>query len=202
MPTDSNPYLTESAFVKHLPRLNVSEELLPWAHRLVNDLFLQLVQIADAINALGGGGGGGPTHNLLSLTHPDTPPGTPARGDSVVAAATPTWTCLPIPAIGRFLRSTGSDPVWSAIGRGDLPIQIAYEDEANIFLLAQEFRSYLSIVSSSTPADPPAGTVYMYQNKTGSTVEVRIRFEDGTECVVCTQTIAAVGDELPLNWVE
>lgn len=186
---------------KHLPRLNVKEELLPWAHRLVNDLFLQLLQIADAINNISGGGGG-PTHNFLSPTHPDTVPGSPSRGDLVVGNATPLWTRLPIAPIGRFLRSTGNDPVWAGIGRADLPIQIAYEDEPNIFLLAQALRSYLEISSISTPSDPPVGSIYLYQNKTGSTVEVRIRFEDGTECVVCTHTISMAGDELPLNWVE
>lgn len=188
--------------IRDLPRLNVKEELLPWAHRLVNDLFLHLYQLADAINNVSGGGGGGPTHNLLSATHPDTATGSPVRGDLVVADATPEWTKLALGAAGRYLRSNGIDPSWAAIPRSDLPSEIAYEDEANDFTLAQRFQERLELVSSSTPADPSPGSVYLYQNKTGTTVEVRIRFEDGSECIVCTATVTAAPDELPLNWVE
>jgi len=185
---------------KSLPRLQVEQELLPWAHRLVNDLFLQLLAIAEALNNLTTGGG--TNHEFLSSTHTDVVPASPIRGDLITANATPEWTRLALGASGRFLRSNGSDPTWGTISKTDLPTAIAYEDETNTFSLPQILQSYLDFSSISTPADPATGVMRMYGNKTGATIEVRIRFEDGTECVVCTHSLTPVVQTLPLNWVE
>jgi len=193
------------SLIKSFARLQKAEELLPWANRLINDLFLQFIAIAKTINDLNDmmGGGGGPSHALLSATHTDTVPGTPpARGDFIVGNSALLWEKFAIGASGRFLRSNGTDPAWSTIARGDLPTEIAYEDETNTFSLAQVLQSYLEYVSISTPGDPNPGSVFTYTNKTGDTVEFRIRFEDGSECIVCTHTLALGMDELPLNWVE
>jgi hypothetical protein len=80
---------------------------------------------------------------------------------------------------------------------------IAYEDENNTFALSQVFQSYLEMISSSAPASPNPGGIRMYGNKTGTVVEVRLKFEDGFECVVCTRNIGgAVPQTLPLQWVQ
>lgn len=64
---------------------------------------------------------GGPTHNFLSLTHPDTTPGSPVRGDIVVATATPLWTKLAVGTAGQLFRADGVDPTWSnTVARGTI----------------------------------------------------------------------------------
>lgn len=194
-----NDILTNPSFA----RLNAPQELLPWAHRLINDLYQRLFEIANAINELNVMvGPPGQLHNLLSVEHPDTVPATPIRGDLIVGNATPLWARFPVGASGRFLRSDGTDPAWTVIAKADLPASIAYEDETNTFALGQIFNQWLRLDSIPTPSDPPAGTVYLYQNNDGSTAEVRIRFEDGSECVVCTHSLVISTDSLPLNWVE
>lgn len=187
--------------IKDLPRLTSKDELLPWAHRLVNDLFLQLVHLADIINVISSTPPPGQEHDLLSAEHPDTLPGSPVRGDLVVSNGTPLWTKLAVGTIGKFLRSDGTDPGWATIARSDLPSEIAYEDEVNLFALGQRFQTTIEMLSTPTPANPPSGSVYLYQETVGATTEVRIRFDDGTECIVCTHTIGVSG-ELPLQWVE
>lgn len=188
--------------VKSLARLEKDKDLLPWAKRLVEDLYLQLLGIADVIDTISGGGGGG-AHALLSATHTDVVASAPVRGSLIVGNATPAWARLALGASGRFLRSNGTDAIWSTLARADLPVEIAYEDEINTFALPQIFQDYLEHVSIPTPADPAPGSVYFYINKTGTTVEVRSRFEDGSECIICTHALVALtADELPLNWVE
>lgn len=63
--------------------------------------------------------GGGGNHNLLSATHPDTTAGTVARGDVVTGqTATPSWARLALGAVGRYLRSDGTDLGYSAVAAG------------------------------------------------------------------------------------
>lgn len=193
--------MPDIATIKSLPRLNIPNELLPWAHRLINDLNVWLLQIVTELNSVGGGGGVPPAHDLLSTVHTDTVPGSPVRGDLVVANATPEWTRLAIGTSGKYLRADGTDPAWTTITRSDLPSEIAYEDEVNDFSMAQRFQDTIELVSISTPGIPPSGSVYLYQNTSGPTTEVRLKFDDGSECIVCTNTASFVG-ELPLNWVE
>lgn len=53
------------------------------------------------------------THNLLSLTHPDTTPATVQRGDLVVGqGASPLWKRLAIGAADTVLTSDGVDVSW------------------------------------------------------------------------------------------
>lgn len=54
------------------------------------------------------------THGLLNTQHGDTTPGTPVRGDVIVAqGGTATWTKLPLGQANRCLMSNGSDAVWN-----------------------------------------------------------------------------------------
>jgi len=55
------------------------------------------------------------THNLLSTTHPDTTPGSVARGDLITGNSTPAWSRLPIGAANRYLTSDGTDTSWSTV---------------------------------------------------------------------------------------
>ena len=58
--------------------------------------------------------GGGTTHNLLSATHTDTTIGTVARGDVITGqTATPAWTRLALGAANRYLKSDGTDLIYS-----------------------------------------------------------------------------------------
>ncbi|MCS6953954.1 MAG: hypothetical protein RMK57_04760 [Bryobacterales bacterium] len=53
-------------------------------------------------------------HGLLSASHSDTTPGSPTRGDLIVAAGSPaTWTRLPIGPANRCLMSNGFDAIWN-----------------------------------------------------------------------------------------
>jgi hypothetical protein len=63
----------------------------------------------------GGGGGGGP-HTLLSTTHIDTTTASAIRGATIVGTSTPTWGRLTLGATGTFLRSNGSDLLYSSDG--------------------------------------------------------------------------------------
>lgn len=61
-------------------------------------------------------------HNLLSSVHSDTTAGTVARGDLITGqGVSPTWQRLGIGLSGRYFRSDGTDPGWSAIQAADLP---------------------------------------------------------------------------------
>jgi hypothetical protein len=58
---------------------------------------------------------GGGTHNLLSSTHGDTTTANPTRGALVAGqGASPTWSALALGATSRFLRSNGTDLVYSS----------------------------------------------------------------------------------------
>lgn len=53
-------------------------------------------------------------HGLLNTEHGDTTPGSPVRGDVIVAQGSPgKWSRLPIGAANRCLMSNGSDAVWN-----------------------------------------------------------------------------------------
>lgn len=55
------------------------------------------------------------SHGLLSSTHSDTTSSSPVRGSIVVADATPVWTRLPLGAANRYLKSNGTDLVYSSL---------------------------------------------------------------------------------------
>jgi hypothetical protein len=58
---------------------------------------------------------GGAAHNLLSATHADTAPAAVQRGALVTGqGATPAWTLLPLDAAGKYLKSDGTDLVYSS----------------------------------------------------------------------------------------
>lgn len=64
---------------------------------------------------------GGPTHNLLSATHPDTVAASPVRGDLIIGNSTPAWTKLAIGTIGQLTTTNGVDPSWSnTVARGTI----------------------------------------------------------------------------------
>lgn len=66
--------------------------------------------------------GSGSTHALLSVTHIDTIPATPVRGDLVTASSAPAWTRFAIGASGQILSGDGNDLGW--IEHGIFPPQI------------------------------------------------------------------------------
>lgn len=186
--------------IVRLTRLSRDKDLLPWAKLLVEDLMRQLYEIAEMIDMLTGGGMPVGPHELLSTEHTDTVPGSPVRGDLVVANSTPEWTRLHLGT--GILKSNGLDVLWGLIAKSDLPSVVAFEDESNDFSLPQQFQSYLDLQSIATPTNPDTNEMRLYVNKTGSVIELRVRAPDGTECVLCSKTLPVSGQTLSLNWVE
>lgn len=71
------------------------------------------------------GGGGGGNHNILSSTHPDTTVAAVARGDIIVGVGpTPKWERVAKGTSGTYLRSDGTDALWTSIQSGDLPSDV------------------------------------------------------------------------------
>lgn len=65
--------------------------------------------------------GGGSAHNILSATHSDSIASVIARGGLMVGDSTPLWAQLVLGATGTYLRSNGSDLLYSALLLADLP---------------------------------------------------------------------------------
>jgi hypothetical protein len=65
--------------------------------------------------------GGGTTHEMLSATHTDTTVSAKVRGGLLVVDSTPKWVQLALGTGGKYLRSDGTDALWSTIPVGDLP---------------------------------------------------------------------------------
>jgi len=186
--------------VIRLARLTKDEELLQWAWRLVNDLNKILDELLEEVSTAMGGGGVPAAHDILSATHTDSVPATVVRGDLLRGSSAPAWSKL---SIGTgVLKSDGTDPSWGTLGKSDLPAAIAYEDESNVFTSEQFFDGFLDLSTIATPANPDVGDMRLYVNKTGITVELRVRAENGAECVLCSKTIVATVQTLPLNLVE
>jgi len=59
-------------------------------------------------------------HNLLSTTHPDTVPSSPARGSIIRGNATPAWERYPLGANNDYLGSDGSDVLYRTPSGGGL----------------------------------------------------------------------------------
>lgn len=84
-------------------------------------------------NIVGGGGGGG-DHNLLSGTHPDTTASAAVVGSLITGQAGPVWARLALGGAGTFLRSDGTDLVYSTatipttFAQGD----VLYASSANV----------------------------------------------------------------------
>jgi len=69
--------------------------------------------------------GGGTTHDILSATHTDSIARVVARGGIIVGESTPLWDILLLGVAGRYLRSDGTDLLYSTIQEADLPSNIA-----------------------------------------------------------------------------
>lgn len=70
--------------------------------------------------------GGGTIHDLLSATHPDVTPATVLRGSMIVGKnVSPLWELLVLGGSGTYLRSDGTDLIYSALLEVDLPTGIA-----------------------------------------------------------------------------
>ena len=90
------------------------------------------------------GGDGPTTHELLSLTHPDTLPAPVSHGDIIVGNTTPAWARLGATVTGRVLRLVddgggGLNPTWIPnmlrVVRslsGDVPVTLAGDNQAAI----------------------------------------------------------------------
>ncbi len=57
------------------------------------------------------------THNILSVTHPDTLPAAVVRGDLIIGNSTPAWARLVVGAANSVLWTDGTDVSWSAAPR-------------------------------------------------------------------------------------
>jgi hypothetical protein len=75
------------------------------------------------VGAISTGGGGAP-HDLLSATHTDTSPNAVLRGSLVSGQVGPVWGRLVLGPVGQYLRSDGTDILYSAILVADLPVAI------------------------------------------------------------------------------
>jgi len=59
-------------------------------------------------------------HNILSATHTDTLAAAVVRGDILRGNVTPAWERFAIAAAAQYLRSNGTDPLWSVLLAADL----------------------------------------------------------------------------------
>jgi hypothetical protein len=77
--------------------------------------------------------GGSASHNLLSSTHSDVTAAGVVRGDVITGQGTSaTWARLALGAAGSYLRSNGTDLVYSTIPLGDLPSGYGWSSLANV----------------------------------------------------------------------
>ena len=75
----------------------------------------------------------GTAHNLLSATHTDTSPATVTRGDLITGqGSTAAWSRLPLGTTGTYLRSNGTDLVYTNLPLGDLPTGYSWSNLANV----------------------------------------------------------------------
>ncbi len=117
------------------------------------------------INSTGGAGGG--PHNLLSDVHPDTAPTTVQRGMLIVGqlvAGLVKWAGLALGAVGKVLKSNGTDVVWGDVDWNEIvnkPTTIAYENEANTFTQANDFQATIQVPRKTDPASPAVGEVWL-----------------------------------------
>ena len=73
------------------------------------------------------------THNLLSSMHGDTAAATVTRGDLITGqGASAAWTRLALGVAGSYLRSNGTDLVYSPIAAADLPAGYSWSNLANV----------------------------------------------------------------------
>lgn len=138
------------------------------------------------------------THNLLSASHPDTTPGTVARGDLITGqTASPTWKKLAIGAAATFLRSDGTDAAWFNLF-GSANTWSALQ----LFSSAVEMDSYQDIQVIADPGSPATNKGRLFTRLNGANLELVFRGPLGGECVLCSQPNSAVAMELQLDWVE
>lgn len=127
----------------------------------------------------------GSSHALLSLTHTDTTPAAPTRGDLITAqGGTPKWTALSIGASGDYFGSDGTDPGWKSPGA------LTKTDDTNVTLalggtpttallhavsLTLGWTGLLSLARGGTHADLSAtggAGAYLKQSSVGADVTV------------------------------
>ncbi len=113
---------------------------------------------------IAGSGGGAVAHNLLSTTHPDTLVGSPLRGSIIVGNTTPVWSAKLIGAAGTFLRSDGSDPLWSTDG-STLTTLNASSISSGTLNVAR-----LPLTISNTQIDAAAAIAWSKLSKVGSSL--------------------------------
>jgi hypothetical protein len=125
---------------------------------------------------------GGGAHNILSTTHTDSTTDTAARGDLIIADATPEWSALTVGGANTVLKSDGTDPSWGALIDDDIPDTLT---ASNYLLLAGGTMSgdITFAERSSDPSNPSEGQwVCWMSDGTGSG-------DDGD--ILCKVTAAA-----------
>jgi hypothetical protein len=163
-------------------------------------------------------GGAGTSHDLLSVTHPDTVPATPAKGDLIIAAAAAQWSNLPVGAQGNVLVSAGGAPGWSTLGvlapgidHGLLAGLVdddhpQYANQTNTEVISGEWtwETYTQYAAVSAPSAPPEGHVRTYLVIDGVNLVLRGIGPTGATCDLCSWPNVAVAhtNTLALNWIE
>lgn len=84
-----------------------------WVAQTLPDCPMGALGYTQASNLFSCTSTGGPTHNLLSATHPDTVAASPVRGDLIVANATPAWARVALGTAGQILAVGTVDPSWT-----------------------------------------------------------------------------------------
>ena len=94
--------------------------------------------------------GGGTSHAILSATHTDSTAGTVARGDLITGqGVSATWSRLALGAAATFVRSDGTDALWSAILAADLPTGIDAAKIADGTVTSAEFQFINTLTSNA-----------------------------------------------------
>ena len=132
---------------------------------------------------------GGGAHNMLSTTHTDSTAAAVARGGLIVGkTATPKWELLVLGGAATFLRSDGSDALWSAISDADVPNNITIDLAAAATALAAD------------PADCPANQYAISIAASGALGCAQVNFSQLGGALALGQTpLTTLGDILYVN---
>ncbi len=139
-------------------------------------------------------------HGLLNTEHGDTNPGTPVRGDVIVAQGSPgKWSRLPIGAANRCLMSNGSDAVWNTcLFTGFQQGAIPFVDGAgNLAQHPEAFTFDAATRRLSVGNNQPLATGYFWNSTDLSGVtSVVVRAGAGQGATALQRWVAADGQDL------
>lgn len=92
-----------------------------WVARTITDCPSGALAYTQATNLFSCVSSGGPTHSLLSVTHPDTLAAAVVRGDVIVGNSSPAWARKAIGTAGQVFQTDGVDANWGyTLARGTI----------------------------------------------------------------------------------